>query len=132
MFMNLQPCCRCSCCDYICRTEAYDPSKTGISSDTLAAFVSGEVEGPLTQVPGVGPAAVSKLNAAGIYTTFQLIGKFLSFKGVGSRGSARAICDALFHYLAEIGITSHRNSIVQALAEKLNTLFPGLYSEADL
>ncbi len=34
-----------------------------------------------TQIPGVGPAAVAKFNAAGITTTFQLLGTYLSFKG---------------------------------------------------
>jgi hypothetical protein len=32
------------------------------------------------QVPGIGPEAVATLNAAGVTTTFQLLGMLLSFK----------------------------------------------------
>lgn len=114
----------------LCRTDGYDPVKSGASSDKVAEFVGADIEGPLTQVPGIGVAAVTKLNAAGITTTFQLLGTFLSFKGEGA--TVRTVCDGMYQYLKEVGIAAHRSTIVKALAEKLNTWIPGLYEESAL
>lgn len=60
---------------------SYKPSATRTSDDTIATFITAEVEETLTQVPGVGPANERVFNGVGITTTFQLLGKFLSFRG---------------------------------------------------
>ncbi|GMI55588.1 hypothetical protein ScalyP_jg359, partial [Parmales sp. scaly parma] len=74
------------------KTEAelgYDPKRSRVSDDTLADFLRGSISGDLTEVPGVGKAAVTKLATGDddderITNTFQLVGKFLSLKGPDS------------------------------------------------
>jgi hypothetical protein len=39
--------------------------------------------------------------------------------------------NAFYAWLAEIGISAHRNTIVKAVAEKANTWIPGTYNETD-
>jgi hypothetical protein len=85
----------------VCRTSAYDPAKSQVSADALAAFIASDIEGPLTQVPGLGRSAVDKLVDVGITNTFQLLGKFLMLKvevlwgarGVRARGAWGARLD---------------------------------------
>lgn len=65
--------------------DGYDPQKSRVAEDTLADFLRAPLTGDLTEVPGIGPAAVSKLGQDGedgdaIENTFQLIGKFLLLK----------------------------------------------------
>jgi hypothetical protein len=64
--------------------DGYDPQKSRVAEDTLADFLRAPLTGDLTEVPGIGPAAVSKLgdgeDGDSIENTFQLIGKFLLLK----------------------------------------------------
>lgn len=39
--------------------------------------------------------------------------------------------NAFYEWLAEIGISAHRNTVVKAVAEKANTWVPGIYNETD-
>jgi len=39
-------------------------------------------------------------------------------------------CDRFWYWLQQIGISSHRGGIVKAIAEKLDTTFPGIYDSA--
>lgn len=53
----------------------------------MAEFLRGKISGDLSEIPGIGPAAIKKLNVADddderITNTFQLIGK-VSFKMIG-------------------------------------------------
>lgn len=80
----------------------------------------------LPQVPGVGEATEKKLREAGITTTFQLIGKYLSFKedGVGPVEHA----DRFYFWLKSLGTPGgFRAGIVHSIAEKLNVTFVGIY-----
>lgn len=65
-------------------SDGYDPQKSRVAEDTLADFLRAPLTGDLTEVPGIGPAAVTKLGAGEdgdvIENTFQLIGKFLMLK----------------------------------------------------
>jgi hypothetical protein len=72
--------CVIGCCTRRAGAGEYDPNKTGISVDALAHFLSADIEGPTTQVPGVGRDTQAKLAAVGITTTYQLLGKFLMLK----------------------------------------------------
>ena len=60
---------------------AYKPSATRTSDDTIASFITSELEVSVTSVPGIGPGNAEKLRGVGISSTYQLLGKFLSFKG---------------------------------------------------
>jgi hypothetical protein len=58
----------------------YDPRRSRVSDDRLNDFLRGKITGDLTEVPGIGPAAVKKLSQSDIdgdriTNTFQLIGK---------------------------------------------------------
>lgn len=77
-------------------SDGYDPQKSRVAEDTLADFLRAPLTGDLTEVPGIGPAAVTKLAAGddatdSVENTFQLIGKFLMFK-VRLRVFACACC----------------------------------------
>lgn len=91
------------------------------------------ITGNIEEVPGIGPATAKKLAASdeGITTTYQLLGKFMMLKGSDSDDAE--VVDSASHmeffwvWLADLGITSHRSAIVKAIAEKLNTMMPGIY-----
>eukprot|EP00594_Rhizosolenia_setigera_P003134 CAMPEP_0178956048 /NCGR_PEP_ID=MMETSP0789-20121207/9985_1 /TAXON_ID=3005 /ORGANISM="Rhizosolenia setigera, Strain CCMP 1694" /LENGTH=113 /DNA_ID=CAMNT_0020637829 /DNA_START=173 /DNA_END=514 /DNA_ORIENTATION=+ len=101
----------------------------------MGDWMRGDINGTITEVPGIGPAAAKKL-ANGetpdecITNTYQLIGKFLSLKGPDEEDEK---VDSLEHmekfwqYLASRGISSHRSAIVKAIAEKMNSFLPGIY-----
>lgn len=65
-------------------SDGYDPQKSRVAEDTLADFLRAPLTGDLTEVPGIGPAAVTKLgdgeDGDRVENTFQLIGKFLLLK----------------------------------------------------
>lgn len=59
--------------------QGYDPKRSRVSDDSLMDFIRAQVQGDITEVPGIGPAAAKKL-ADGehdecITNTYQLIGK---------------------------------------------------------
>lgn len=65
--------------------DGYDPQKSRVAEDTLADFLRAPLTGDLTEVPGIGKAAVAKLGESeekeeAVTNTFQLIGKFLMLK----------------------------------------------------
>lgn len=63
-------------------SDGYDPQKSRVAEDTLADFLRAPLTGDLTEVPGIGKAAVGKLAEGDdkIENTFQLIGQFLLLK----------------------------------------------------
>lgn len=65
-------------------SDGYDPQKSRVAEDALADFLRAPLTGDLTEVPGIGPAAVTKLadgeEGDRVENTFQLIGKFLMLK----------------------------------------------------
>ena len=116
-------------------------------------WITSPLTGDVKQVPGVGDAIERILGATDfpnegkyclnvrsavifwncltigpITSSYQLIGKFLYIKAEGI--SQVAQCDAFYHWLQYRGVKSHINSIVLAIAEKSNVLFPGIYNEA--
>lgn len=110
--------------------EKYDPNKSQVSGETLADFLRMPIESDLKTVPGIGPAGVKLLAKQGIKTTHQLIGKFLSFKGIDT--TVQEHCDDFWDFLChDVGIKAHRSGIVQAIAERVNILIPGTYTEGD-
>jgi len=100
---------------------AYDPNKSQINEDTLATFLQGELEAELTSLPGLGPASKQLLLHEGIHTTFQLVGKYCSFVG---ENKAMTPQDRMFYWFKSIGISSHRNTIINAISEKISIMLP--------
>ena len=114
----------------------YNPNNSQLSDTNLADFLRSEITGDLLEVPGISNKQIILLNRGGditdqITNTHQLIGKFLMLKMLNENTNkpitSQEHCDKFLKYLKNKGITSHRNDIVMAIAEKTNTMFPGLY-----
>lgn len=52
------------------------------------------------------------------------------FKGNGVKTQEN--CDEMWRWLQEKGVNSHRSGIVNAIAEKLNTMMPGVFDASEL
>ena len=104
----------------------------------MAEFQRTRLTGDLSEVPGIGPAAIKKL-AEGedddkITNTFQLIGKFLMLKGPDEdeeKVTTREHMEKFWYFLQEKGISSHRSGIVRCIAEKVNGMMPGIYDASE-
>lgn len=106
--------------------DGYDPNRSQNDPDRLAEFIQAPITGDLKEVPGVGPASIKKFAEAGVSTTYGLIGKYLSLKEEGVESVEH--CDRFFYWLKEIGTAAgHRSSVVQAIAQKMDVTFPGIY-----
>ena len=112
------------------RMASYNPSASGTTPTKLAEFIRKPLNGDLSvdKIPGLGEAGISRLRAEGVLTTFALVGKFLSLhEGDGSVPH----CNRFFQWLKDSGISTHRAEIVQAVAQKCNIPFDGIYDESD-
>jgi hypothetical protein len=106
-----------------------------VNADRLEEFVQGQITGDLTEVPGIGPAAVKLLSQhenqhLRITNTYQLIGQYLMLKGPedgGEKVDCYAHNDKFWYWLKSRGISSHRSGVVQAIARKCNSFMTGLY-----
>ena len=104
----------------------YDPNRTLLNPHHLGAFIQAPIKGNLLEVPGIGPATVKAMNEAGMTTTFELIGKYMSLKAQGVDSEDH--CDRFFYWLKDIGTAAgYRSSVVQAIAQKMDITFPGIY-----
>ena len=89
------------------------------------------VSADLKSVPGIGDKAVELLNAAGITNTYQLIGKFMMY--CSDDKAPKEVCQEFYEFLAEeVGINSYRAGVVTSIAERVNTLIPGVCDVAVL
>mmetsp|Transcript_80135 Transcript_80135/g.156700 ORF Transcript_80135/g.156700 Transcript_80135/m.156700 type:complete len:112 (+) Transcript_80135:71-406(+) len=104
----------------------YDPKKTTINEDKLADWLKDKVTGDLEEVPGIGPANKATLEGQDIENTYQLIGKYLTFK----KGTVKEHQDAMFAWLKSIGVNSGRNNVVLALGEKCDIFMQGIYDSS--
>mmetsp|Transcript_7098 Transcript_7098/g.10819 ORF Transcript_7098/g.10819 Transcript_7098/m.10819 type:complete len:151 (+) Transcript_7098:329-781(+) len=117
----------------------YDPKRSRVSDDRMTEFQRSKLTGDLSEVPGIGPAAIKKLADAEndddkITNTFQLIGKFLMLKGPdedGNKVETREHMEKFWYFLQEKGISSHRSGIVRCIAEKVNGMMPGIYDASE-
>ncbi len=108
----------------------FDVNRSQVNDEQLATFLRSEVDEDIQSVPGVGPAAQKKLAAssdgeAGVKTTYQLIGKFLSLRDPDM--TSDELCEAMFQWLKLKGINAFRSGIVHSIAEKTNLMMPGIY-----
>mmetsp|Transcript_6841 Transcript_6841/g.15696 ORF Transcript_6841/g.15696 Transcript_6841/m.15696 type:complete len:115 (+) Transcript_6841:90-434(+) len=101
----------------------YNPNNTTINTDSLTSWLQGQITGDLEEIPGVGPANKQKMIDAGVENTYQLIGKYLTFK----KGTVKEHQDAAFSWLRDIGVNASRNNIILALAEKCDIFMQGIY-----
>lgn len=108
--------------------KTYDPARSTVTEDRLAAFINLKLTGDLQEVPGIGPANEKVFREQDISTTFGLIGKFLMFKEEGVECVDH--CDRFWLWLKAIGINSNRGSIVRSIAERLDQQFPGIYDHS--
>lgn len=108
-------------------TTRFDPTKSRVSVDAMAAFLGSQISSDITSVPGVGPAAKQKLAAAGVHNTFQLLGKCLSLFGPEAETTQGKHADDMWLYLESVGIKDYRSGIILALTEKLETMSPGSF-----
>ena len=105
----------------------------------MAEFQRGKLTGDLSEIPGIGPAAIRKLadtedDDEKITNTFQLIGKFLMLRGPDdeeNKVTTREHMEKFWYYLQEKGISSHRSGIVRCIAEKVNSMMPGIYDASE-
>jgi hypothetical protein len=72
-------------------------------------------------IPGVGPEGSRHLKLANINTESELIDLFISLKGSGMTNQEH--CDAMYQWLADHSINSHRHEIIQAVSEKLDHVY---------
>ena len=116
-------------------TAKFDPTKSHIDPDRLAAFIQSDLSNNLTDIPGVGKqnatliAHIEKIEFPNITTPYQLLGLFLLLKEPGM--SQQEHCDRFIQMLQENGVNSHRNTIVNALSEKLNVYFREIYKNGN-
>lgn len=110
--------------------EGYDPAHSTTTPEALQQWLNSPIIEDLQQVPGIGPATKAQLAVGtdkeeGIFTTFELLGKFLMLKGPNV--SPVEHCDRFWFWLKSKGISGHRSAIVQAVAERIDTMMPGVY-----
>jgi hypothetical protein len=114
------------------QADGYDPRKSKVSDDRMEVWRKEAVSGNLIDVPGIGPAAISKLAESDdqITNTYQLFGKYLMLKGPDTEDHTVECIEhseKFWHYLKSLGISAHRSAIVKAIAEKAAGFFPGIY-----
>lgn len=106
-------------------SQGFDVNKSRISDDSLATFLASPITEDIMSVPGIGVANAPKLKEEHIETTFQLLGLFLTLKGIDMTSEQH--CDAFWFYLQSLGINGQRSGIVHCIAEKANLLIPGIF-----
>lgn len=108
----------------------YHPNNSRVADDTLANFLRAPITGDLLDVPGIGPRAKEILASQDngmqpITNTYQLIGLFLALKR--DNMDCKEHCDQMWAWLQHKGINAYRSGIVMSIAEKCNTMMPGIY-----
>ena len=105
-------------------------NSSAVNEDTFAEFIRAPIGGELTDIPGIGPAAKTKLGEGEepVTNSYQLIGKYLSLKGEGVE--TREHCDRFWSWLQQKGINAHRSAIVLAIAQKCEVMFPNTFDES--
>ena len=107
--------------------EGYHPDRSQVNDDKMADWLRTPISGDLVEVPGIGPAVAEQMIEAGINTTYQLIGKYLSLKDCGPVEHQDR-----FWFWLKANIPRHgnqRSGTTKAIAEKVNSFMPGLYDD---
>jgi hypothetical protein len=95
---------------------SYEPSKSSLRADTVVEFVNRSLlDFKMTEIPGMGPASISKFQDHGIYTPAQIVAKFLSFvDSADIRG--RDVCEAFYNWANPIMGKANTHNLTFALA----------------
>lgn len=112
--------------------EPFTPSMSTATTEQMRKFLMAPITDELLTVPGIGERSAEALVAAGITTTFALLGKFLTFKGpdMGPVQHVEVFWLWLNDVLSEVRIgRNHKAAAVRAIALKAETMLPGLYNE---
>lgn len=95
-------------------------------------FLSTPLNVDILSVPGIGHRNARVLRELSdnydlkpIVNSYELLGKFLSFKGEGVGPIDH--CQKFFEFLISKGVLHNPDDIVRAMAEKANTFIPGIY-----
>jgi len=111
------------------QAQAFHPENSRVGASALADFIRAPTKGNLDEVPGVGPATIDRLRAAGVETTYQLVAKYLSFKGANTEPKAHA--ELFYQWLKRTETPAgFRAGVVHSIAEKTNLTFPKLYDSS--
>ena len=106
----------------------YNPHATRANPDTMQAYLTKPISGDLTEIPRLGAACAEVLRRNGVTTTYALFGKFLTLKDEGVESVE--LCNRFFFWLESIEYPAQfRNSLVYAVAVRLDSMLPGLYDE---
>eukprot|EP01041_Mallomonas_annulata_P001630 gene1630-3161_t len=110
--------------------ESYDPGNSTTTREGFEAWMASPITGDILEVPGIDGRNKELLSFPGekedgVGSTFELFGKFLLFKTPGI--STAEHCNRFWFWLKSKGVVSHRSAIVQACAERLETMMPGIY-----
>jgi hypothetical protein len=118
--------------------DKYNPIGLRVSDDALVTFLRTPLSGDLTEIPGLG-ASTAQVLARGtdpVTTSHQLIGVYLTMRSADLDTleviSMAQHCDRFWNWLKLKGVNSYRNEIVSCVAEKANTMMPGLYDPDQL
>ena len=109
--------------------SGYDVNKSQVSDNARAEFLEAHLNHDLESIPGIGPATAKKLNEAGIESSFQLMGQFLFL--ATNQSTCKDVCDEMWYFLQERGVSAHRSGIVQCIAEKCETAFPTIFTASE-
>jgi hypothetical protein len=96
----------------------------------MTAFAEAALTGELLEIPGIGPAAVTKLQADDITNSFHLIGAYIKMCELEKDEDGETHVDTFslnqrfWMYLKNLGIVSHRSAIVKAVSSKVGTILP--------
>jgi len=105
----------------------YDPNRSKVSADKLSQFIKSPILADLCSVPGISTITAKDFEKAGISTTHQLIGLYLSLKDKDT--GPVELADKFYFWLQrEVpSLTGYRAGVVQCICEKCDILFPGIY-----
>lgn len=90
-------------------------------------FMRNVLTGDLKELPSINEDIIKIFNENGVNTTYQLVSKYLSFKDININSQEHI---SLFRsWLISLNVD---NSILeQAIGEKCNQMFPGIYELED-
>lgn len=103
---------------------------TRVTERALGDFISSPIDDDLTSVPCIGTATALKLKDAGVHSTTQLIGCFLTYKHPSL--SVQEHCDAFYTFLRKAGVTATAAAVTLCIAEKANVMIPGIFNAEDV
>jgi hypothetical protein len=136
-------------------STAFHPNKSHVSASALSEFLNAELQMEITSVPGIGPATaellrqtrVRMVSSSGaevllepITSAHGLIGVFLAFKSGPvdpATGRVRHLppvehMERFYRWYCSVvtGATKFRAGTCNAIAEKANIAFPGIYDSS--